>query len=73
MGNAVAAIDDSASKRAVRDFGRCPGGGEGKDGLDGDVEAGAVERFKHDFSSVLAVFWGIEGLAKLVSESRGVI
>lgn len=59
VGDAVAAVDHGAGERAVGDFGGCPGGGEGEDGLDGDVEAGAVEGLEHYFGGVLAVLWRV--------------
>lgn len=61
--HAVAGVNDGAGEGAVGDFGGGPGGGEGEDGLDGDVEAGTVEGLEQYFGSVFAVFRGIEGLA----------
>lgn len=47
--------------RVEDDTGGTTGSVEGKDGLDGDVESGGVEGFKHDLGHLLAVRLGVQG------------
>ena len=58
----ITGIDNSAGQRAVRDFSGGPGCGEGEDGLDGDVQAGAVEGLKEDLGGIFAVLGWVQGL-----------
>lgn len=62
MGDAVARVDDGASQTAVLHLAAGPAGGEGEHGLHGDVEAGAVERLKHDLGRVFARLRRVQGL-----------
>lgn len=59
VGHAVAGVNYDSGKGAVGDFGGCPRRGEGEDGLDGNIEAGAIEGFEHDFRRVFSVLGGI--------------
>ena len=58
--DAVARVDDGAGERALGDVARRPRGGERQDGLDGNVQAGHVERLKHDLGRVFAVLRRVE-------------
>ncbi len=60
VGDTIARVDDRPSERAVGDTVGCPGGGKGKDSLDGDVEALDVERFKEDLGGLLSVLWRVQ-------------
>ena len=58
--DAVPRVDDGPRERSVGLLGRRPGCGEGEHGLDSDVQAFDVERFKEDFGRLLPVFGRIE-------------
>ena len=62
MGDAITGIDNGTSEGAVRDLGGGPGRGESEDGLDGDVQAGAVEGLKEDLGGIFAVLGWVQGL-----------
>lgn len=55
MGHAVARVDDRTGQRTVAHAVRGPRCGEGKHGLDGDVQSLDVERLEEDFGRLLAI------------------
>ena len=62
MRDTITGIDNSAGQRAVRDFSGGPGRSEGEDGLDGDVQSGAVEGLEEDLGGIFAVLGWVQGL-----------
>lgn len=60
VGHTISGIDNGTGEGAVLGFGGGPGGSKGEDGLDGNVETGAVEGLEHDLGGVLTGFWRVE-------------
>ena len=60
VGNTIARIDDRAGQGTISNPRRGPGGREGKDCLDCDVETLDVERFKENLRSLLSVLWRVQ-------------
>lgn len=65
VGDAVPGVHDEAREGPVGDVAAGPGGGEGEDGLDGDVEAGDVEGLEHDLRRVLPVLGRVQRRLRL--------
>jgi len=63
MRDTISRVDDGSSEGPVGNAVGRPGGGKGEDGLNGDIETLDIERFKEDFSGLLAILrWIKRGL-----------
>jgi hypothetical protein len=56
----VARVDDGAGERALGDVARRPRRGQRQHGLNGNVQAGHVERLEHDLGRVFTVLGSVE-------------
>lgn len=62
MGDTIAGINHSSGERSIGDLGGGPRRGEGKHGLNGNIETSAVERFEHDLGGIFTVLGGVQWL-----------
>ena len=69
VGYSISRIDDSTGESSIGDLGATPTGGEGEDGLYGDVETLNVKRLEHDFCRILSILRWIQRRLRLNSPS----
>jgi len=64
VGDTITRVNDGTGQGTLSLLGG-PGGSQGKDGLDGNVQTGNIESLEHNFSGVLTILGRVQGRLSL--------
>lgn len=60
VGDTITRVNNGSGQGLLADFARGPGGSQGENSLDSNVQSLNIERLEHNLGSVLTVLWRVQ-------------